>query len=138
MLKKAPIYLQSHPAAKHPKFSKFSTTDTREKPVYFLLYDTGDADFNPRNNFANLSSFCKSFCSCRICNYLITLWSILCQSFGDILQLFQMSKKMFILSLSFYNQYIVELLSFVRMVYHSFQLSCGVRIVIPCSWVGNS
>ena len=42
----------------YPKRRKFAITDMPEKPVNFLLYDTGVA-FSSGNEFANFVSFVK-------------------------------------------------------------------------------
>ena len=64
--------LTSYPTTKHPKHSKFTITDMREKPAD-LFYCTAQAStFAPRNNFADLGSFAKVFVFCGTCNFLVS------------------------------------------------------------------
>ena len=62
----------SYPAAKHPKHSKFAITDMREKPVDFLLSNTG-VDFSSYNDFVNFRLLCERFRSWSVYNSLFTL-----------------------------------------------------------------
>ena len=62
-------HLQVIPA-KHPKHIKFAITDMRDKPVNFLLFNTG-VDFSLRNQFANSGSFAKVSVPVHIYNSLV-------------------------------------------------------------------
>ena len=63
--------LTCYPAAKHQNVANLELQTYEKNQWTFLWHSTIGVEFSARNDFTNLGSFAKSFCSCRNHNSLI-------------------------------------------------------------------